>query len=138
MDRSAKVQLLAWFPLVIVMGVYAGVATLDYIFDLRSLYTLPKATKLHREAGWSNLRNEVGRLLVAQLFLVLGLSGIRKPPKWVMPIEFFGIAAYKLFCSIKDRQLRLIVLEYQSSELRYPDHGQEAQVIAEEKKEAAE
>lgn len=130
-------QLLLWFPLVGGMGIYAAIATADYVFDLLSLYKLPKATKLHREAGWSNLRNEVGRLLIAQLFIVLGISGIKPLPKWVMTVEFFGIAGYKLFCSIKDRQLRGVVLEYQSAELRYSDHGQEAMAIAEEKKTAA-
>lgn len=133
MDKKTGVQLMLWFPLVVVMGIYSAAATLDYIFDLRALYAHPKATKLHREAAWSNLRNEIGRLLIAQLFFVLGVNGIRKVPDWVMVLEFFGIANYKLFCSMKDRQLRLIVLERQEEELRYPDHGLEAQGEAKEK-----
>jgi hypothetical protein len=135
-DRKTRVQLMLWFPLIIAGGIYSGVAVVDYIFDLRALYGLPKATKLHREAAWSNLRNEVGRLLTMQLFLVLGVNGIKRLPAWVMFIEFFGVANYKLFGSYKDRQLRQIVLVHQEAELRYPDQGIEAQQAVIDKKRA--
>lgn len=112
-NKNTGVQLMLWFPLVVLLALYSGVATLDYFLDLKALYQHPKATKLHREAAWSNLRNEVGRLLVAQLFFVLGVSAAKRLPGWVMFLEFFGIANYKLFCSVKDRRLRLLVLESQ-------------------------
>lgn len=104
-----------WFPLVVLLALYSAAATLDYILDLKALYQHPKATKLHREAAWSNLRNEIGRLLIAQLFFVLGVNAATRLPMWVMFLEFFGIANYKLYCSVKDRRLRLIVLESQQA-----------------------
>jgi hypothetical protein len=117
MDRGTKVQLILWVPLVMVLGGYSAKAALEYAFDLRALYLHPKATKLHREAAWSNLRNECGRLLIAEVLLVLASdhllsrSGRAFLPQWFIVAQLFTVANYKLWCSVKDRRLRGMLLE---------------------------
>jgi branched-subunit amino acid ABC-type transport system permease component len=104
-------ELALWFLLALAMLVYTAIGIVEYALDLRDLYRNPAVTHDQREVAWSNLRNEIGRMLTAQMFLYFGSRALFVLPEWITHVQFFGVALYKLWCSVKDRRLRVMLLE---------------------------
>jgi hypothetical protein len=89
---------------------------IDNALDLRVNLRNPLCTLAQRETSWSNLRNELGRLMVFVGFVAIGLMAmttIPSPdatlPRTVSTLVFFLVALYWIYCSVKDRHLRLML-----------------------------
>jgi hypothetical protein len=106
-----QLEILAWFVLTVALLVYTLVGAIEYALDLRELYRDPDVTRDQREVAWSNLRNEIGRMLTAQLFLYFGGRAVWGGPEWITHVQLFALVFYKLWSSIKDRRLRLMLLQ---------------------------
>jgi choline-glycine betaine transporter len=100
-----EILLLFWIPITVALLIASMFNAIEYILDLRRA-RMDKVSPEEMEVSWSNVRNEIGRLLAAQLFLLFGLNAILRFPETFIQIEFFAVALYKLWASVKDRAMR--------------------------------